>query len=375
MLALVSRTILTVVSLVVCAGAAVAAQKCVDPKHALGVSRVVEIDTTTGPAFGSQHTPHVEFLADKEVVLTFDDGPLRPYTRPVLDALEAECTRATFFLVGRMALSDPAMVREVARRGHTVGSHTWSHQNMRKITPLKARHEIELGFSAVRLALGAQPAPFFRFPYLADTRSMNGIMQSRHMGVFSIDVDSNDYRTKDPALVHQNILSELAERRKGIILFHDIQTSTAQALPALLAILKAKGYRVVHMVPKHRATTLPEFDAIAKEEAGQRQVASLAKPLADRSLTWTMNTRVAAAGSAGGDAYTTQPTARRPSSAAPSPPPVAPFARAPSPPPSPTQQQPGLVATPAPLTPQERAVLRAQIAAQNEWRTRVFGGN
>ena len=363
--ALVSRSMLALALLAAGSGLAAAAQKCVDPKHALGVSRVVEIDTASGPRFGHQQYPDINFLADKEVVLTFDDGPLRPYTRPVLDALEAECTRATFFLVGRMALADPAMVREISRRGHTVGAHTWSHQNLRKLTPLKARHEIELGFSAVRLALGRPPAPFFRFPYLGDTKSMNGLMQSRRMGVFSIEVDATDYRTKDPAQVHQNILNQLAEKRKGIILFHDIQTSTSHALPGLLAALKAQGYRVVHMVPKTAATTLAEFDALAKEEAGQRQVATLSKPLVDRSLTWSINTRVAAADGGGG--VPAPQAARRPGPAL-----------APALPPLTQGSQPALVAPPVPLTAEQRSVLRQmarQRAAEGEWRTRVFAPN
>jgi peptidoglycan-N-acetylglucosamine deacetylase len=121
---------------------------CEGGAQALGVGRIVEVDTSSGPRFGHQQYKDQEFLADGEVVLTFDDGPLRPYTRPVLKALDAECTKATFFMVGQMALADPEMAREVARRGHTIGSHTWSHKNLKRLTPLKARGEIEPMHSA-----------------------------------------------------------------------------------------------------------------------------------------------------------------------------------------------------------------------------------
>jgi peptidoglycan/xylan/chitin deacetylase (PgdA/CDA1 family) len=267
---------------------AIAQEACIPGPNALGVSRVAEIDTSPGPRFGFQYKEQ-DILADGEVVLTFDDGPLRAYTRPVLEALTAHCTKATFFLVGRMAVADPEMVREYARLGHTIGIHTWSHANLRALTPLRARTEIELGFSAVQQALGKPVAPFFRFPYLADTRSMTTHLQERHVGIFSIDVDSKDYRTRNPESVHRKVMSDLARAKKGIILFHDIQPSTARALPALLADLKAKGYRIVHLQPKAEATTMPEFDAVAQRELDRRQATVTSQPLARRSLTWPVS--------------------------------------------------------------------------------------
>jgi peptidoglycan/xylan/chitin deacetylase (PgdA/CDA1 family) len=104
---------------------------CRNQTSALGISRVVEIDTSDGPRFGHQQYRDLDLLRDGEVALTFDDGPLRPYTQPVLDALVAHCTKATFFIVGRMVVADPEMVKEIARRGHTIGTHTWSHQNFK----------------------------------------------------------------------------------------------------------------------------------------------------------------------------------------------------------------------------------------------------
>ena len=252
---------------------------------ALGVSRVVEIDTSTGPLFGAPYK-EPSFLADGEVVLTFDDGPLRAYTMPVLEALAAHCARATFFLVGRMAVADPETVKEYARRGHTVGTHTWSHANLQALTPLKARAEIELGFSAVQQAMGKPLAPFFRFPFLRDTKSMIFHLQERQIGIFSIDVDSKDYRSRDPGSVHRKVMADLARTRKGIVLFHDIQPSTARALPGLLADMKANGYRIVHIQPKVHATTVAEFDSQAQATLDKRRAAVADQPLAKRALTW-----------------------------------------------------------------------------------------
>jgi peptidoglycan-N-acetylglucosamine deacetylase len=256
----------------------------------LGVSRIVEIDTATGPRLGTQYHEH-DILEDGEVVLTFDDGPLRAYSKLVLDALDAQCTKATFFVVGRMALADPDMVQEYVRRGHTVGAHTWSHANLAHLTPLRARTEIELGFSAVQGAMGKPIAPFFRFPYLSHPASSDMYLQSRHIATFSIDIDSKDYRTRDPAPVQRKVMADLAHLKKGIILFHDIQPSTAHALPGLLAELKAKGYRIVHVRPKGIATTLAAYDAIAQQElARKRTAATTEHPQVRRALTWPMAT-------------------------------------------------------------------------------------
>ena len=80
---------------------------CSERKGVLGVSRVVEIDTSKGARFGNMQYKDIDFLKPGEIVLTFDDGPLRPKTTSVLNALEGHCTKATFFMVGRMALVDP----------------------------------------------------------------------------------------------------------------------------------------------------------------------------------------------------------------------------------------------------------------------------
>jgi peptidoglycan/xylan/chitin deacetylase (PgdA/CDA1 family) len=256
---------------------------------AIGVARTQTIDTSSGPRYGHQQYKDIDFLADGEVVLTFDDGPLRPYTMPVLKALDAHCTKATFFVVGRMALSDPALVKETAKRGHTIGTHTYSHMDLRKTAASRARGEMELGFSAVTKALGAPTAPFFRFPYLSAPKGMLDYARSRRFGVFSIEVDANDYRTKDPAVVHRNVLSQLSEAKKGIILFHDIQASTAGALKGLLDELKVRGFKVVHLQASAPVATLPEFDAMAVKEMNRKSTIATADPLASRSVVWPVS--------------------------------------------------------------------------------------
>ncbi len=251
----------------------------------LGVSRKVEIDASGGPRFGLQQYKENDFLRDKEVVLTFDDGPLRRHTRAVLAALASHCTQATFFMVGRMAASDPEMVREVARHGHTVALHTWSHRNLRAIGIERARQEIELGASAVQKALGQPVAPFFRFPYLADSQATLAYLAQRNLAVFYIDNDAYDYRTSNAGTVQRNILRSLESKRKGIALFHDIQPSTARALKDLLDALAERGFKIVHVVAKTRATTLAKYDELAAAEVAKRSRTPMAA-MARRSIVY-----------------------------------------------------------------------------------------
>jgi len=159
---------------------------CANP-DALGVSRVVEIDTKGGPGFGFEHFKQLDFLTDKEVVLTFDDGPWPGNTPSVLKTLADECTKAVFFPIGKHATYHPEILKQVAAAGHTVGAHTWSHANLnsKKMTEQEAKDELEKGFSAVKLALGAPPAPFFRFPQLQHNPAAMAYLGSRNVAIFS----------------------------------------------------------------------------------------------------------------------------------------------------------------------------------------------
>lgn len=246
-------------------------EDCAADPSRLGLSRVVEIDTTNGPHFGGMHGGNNAFLEDGEVVLTFDDGPSPSHTRKILAALAAHCTKATFFMVGRMAAADPAMVREVAVAGHTIGSHTWSHKNLGVLAFPRSRKEVETAISTITAANRAPISPFFRFPYLSDSKSVDAYLKERNVANIWIDVDSKDYLTRDPKLVIRRIMAQLATKHKGIILMHDIQLSTSRAIDTLLDTLHEQGYKVVHIVAKSQLQTLPEFDEDAKKLIAARE--------------------------------------------------------------------------------------------------------
>ena len=241
-------------------GAAAGTAQAACGDQTLGVSRTITIDATGGKLYGGLQYDSGNLLRDGEVILTFDDGPLRRHTRRVLKALDSHCTKGTFFMVGRMAVADPAMVREVANAGHTIAHHTWSHKNLLRRNARRAGGEIELGISAVRIAAKAPTSPFFRFPYLGDPGSMIAYGKSRNLAIFSIDIDSYDYKTKSGAKVFSNIMRQLRSRRKGIMLFHDIQPSTASAMQRILDTMQREGFKIVHVVSKTPVETLTDFD-------------------------------------------------------------------------------------------------------------------
>src|SRR5215510_4376883 len=153
------------------AAPAPATAKCDNP-NALGVARVVEIDTTGGPGFGFEHFKAYDFLRDHEIVLTFDDGPWPGHTPAVLKALADQCTKAVFFPIGKHAGWHPEIMKQVASAGHTVGSHTWSHKDLSKLSEQEGKDEFEKGASAVQAALGTSEASFFRFPGLRSPPEM-----------------------------------------------------------------------------------------------------------------------------------------------------------------------------------------------------------
>ncbi|MBC7578125.1 MAG: polysaccharide deacetylase family protein [Tardiphaga sp.] len=258
---------------------AVAAPAACANAIALGIARTVEIDTTGGPGLGMSQYRDYDFLQPGEVVLTFDDGPWPVNTPAVLAALDAQCLKAVFFPVGKHASWHPEILKQVLARGHTVGSHTWSHVNLAIKPPQEAKDEIEKGFSAVALAAGQPIAPFFRFPQLRQTAELKAYLGQRNIAAFSIDVDSEDFRIHKPDVLITGVMAKLKKTGKGIILMHDFQKSTAQALPELLLQLKAGGYKVVHIRAKDTAVTLPDYDAaVATLMAPART--STAKPLA-----------------------------------------------------------------------------------------------
>jgi peptidoglycan/xylan/chitin deacetylase (PgdA/CDA1 family) len=234
------------------AGAA-QAEDCPGHPDALGTSRVLVVDPSEISQVGVMQYHQSLPLNDKEVVLTFDDGPVPRYSNAVLDILAAQCVKATYFLVGAMARAYPATVRRIYEEGHTIGTHTEDHPSrMQKLPIEKVRQEIDEGIADVGAALGdpTELAPFFRIPGLARTDAIDQELAARSLIVFSSDTVADDWHRRiKPAQIVNRAMSRLEARGKGILLLHDIHPATVAALPELLAKLKAAGFHVVHVVP------------------------------------------------------------------------------------------------------------------------------
>jgi peptidoglycan/xylan/chitin deacetylase (PgdA/CDA1 family) len=241
---------------------AAAAAECPNPE-AIGTSRILAIDPTEHPRVGTMQYRDTLPLADKEVVLTFDDGPLPPYTDRLLQILASECVKATFFVVGQMARAYPQIVRHLHRDGHTIGTHSHTHpKSFDQLEFARAQLEIEEGFAVTAAALGnaTAVAPFFRFPGLNRTPELENYLASRARTTWSMDVPSDDWRGVDADEVIRRSIARLEAKRKGILLLHDIQPVAVLALPRLLQELKARGFRIVHVVPSQSTRLKPIAD-------------------------------------------------------------------------------------------------------------------
>jgi peptidoglycan/xylan/chitin deacetylase (PgdA/CDA1 family) len=228
------------------------AADCPGHPDAIGTSRTIVVDPRQYSLIGTMQYGKTLPLEDHEVVLTFDDGPLPKYSNQILDILAAHCAKATFFLVGSQAHANPEGVRKVRDAGHTVATHSQNHPVGMDRLPLdRARQEIEQGIASVTAALadGTAPAPFVRIPGLRTNDGIEEYAKSKGLQVWSADFPADDWRHVSAGRVYDLAIQRLEAKGKGILLLHDIQPRTVAALPRILRELKARGYRIVHVVP------------------------------------------------------------------------------------------------------------------------------
>jgi peptidoglycan-N-acetylglucosamine deacetylase len=228
-----------------------------DPKTT-HLSRIVAADSTSGPLYGvtvndagNKSQRRTLDLKDHELVLTFDDGPLGNNTQSILDTLQKHCTKAIFFAVGKMAMAQPKLVQEMEQRGHTIGTHTWSHPRaMHTMPPEEAKLEIEKGFIAVSEAVGKPIAPFFRFPGFRDSHETVAYLAKRNISVWGTDIISGDADAggSSAARITHDVIARIHGAGKGIVLFHDIKKTTAEALDGVLTQLESEGYKYVQVL-------------------------------------------------------------------------------------------------------------------------------
>ena len=217
-----------------------------------------------GPAYGTMQYPKGAPLDAKQIALTFDDGPDPKTTRRVLDILDHHCVKATFFMVGIYAQRHPEIVREVAARGHIIGTHSWSHpNNLRRLSPSAARRQIRRGFEAVETALATAPedsrarlAPFFRFPGLNDSKALIDWLGQRNIATISCEFGADDWKRIGAAQIRSRALRNAGYAGRGILILHDTKPRTADMLSSFITTMRKQGYSFVQLVPAEDAREL-----------------------------------------------------------------------------------------------------------------------
>ncbi|MEG0797217.1 MAG: polysaccharide deacetylase family protein [Acidaminococcaceae bacterium] len=186
----------------------------------------------------------------KVVALTFDDGPYPPYTEAVLAVLQEEQVPATFFVVGENASLHPQIVREMVAAGHQVGTHTYHHVDLLRLSPQAVRAELAQGVAALTQITGQKPT-LLRPPH--GFKDYNVLQAAQELGlqVVNWSVIPRDWTNPGANVIVERVVSQV--QPGSIVLLHDgdspakisSREQTVVALPLIIARLRAEGYSFV----------------------------------------------------------------------------------------------------------------------------------
>lgn len=189
---------------------------------------------------------------DKQVLLSFDDGPDPVYTARILDILRKEKVPAAFFVVGSAAQSNLPLLKRISREGHEIGNHTFTHPNMAEVSEERAISEMETTRLLIEAATGRSTI-LFRAPYNADAEpstevELRPVALSRAEDYYTVgeSIDPNDWEAGITAdSIYARVVRQYeANPSKGIILLHDAggdRQATVEALPRIIHYFKVKG--------------------------------------------------------------------------------------------------------------------------------------
>lgn len=173
------------------------------------------------------------------MALTFDDGPVRPTTVEVLDALAARDVPATFFVIGRLAEQEPELLRRMAAEGHEIGNHTHTHPDLTTLDRAEAVAELEAAQDAVEAATGERPT-VARPPWGFHDAGVDAAIEETVGTVLTWTADTEDWQSRSAAAV-----TDVEVSAGDVVLMHDIYPSTSGAVGALVDRLEAEGYTLV----------------------------------------------------------------------------------------------------------------------------------
>jgi peptidoglycan/xylan/chitin deacetylase (PgdA/CDA1 family) len=175
------------------------------------------------------------------IALTFDDGPVEGTLR-ILDILDAQGVKATFFVQGWRVAAHPEIAAEIVRRGHSLQSHGYGHGRWPGMSDRVLRREMQRADDAIRAAAGVVPG-CARPPWGLFTTRTNAVIASLGMRVMRWDIDTSDYAHQNPA----RLLAEAAEwEPDSVVLGHDtVDWVWTPALGEIIETLKGRGLEFV----------------------------------------------------------------------------------------------------------------------------------
>ncbi len=180
--------------------------------------------------------------AGKMVALTFDDGPFAKKTSQILQILQENDCRATFFTIGKYVHNNPELAQQVLAAGCELGSHSWFHTKQTDLSSEERAEDFARVAKAFNEAVGAPPY-LFRAPYGAVDDEVKADIAAQNMISVLWSLDTEDWRAKSADAVYNSVLDVV--RDGDIILMHENAEYTVEVLPRILAALKEQGYQVV----------------------------------------------------------------------------------------------------------------------------------
>jgi peptidoglycan/xylan/chitin deacetylase (PgdA/CDA1 family) len=176
---------------------------------------------------------------NKYIALTFDDGPSPSTTPRLLNILERENIHATFFVIGNLAARNPQILSRMVADGHVVGSHSWSHSDLSKMSSSGIINDLTKTANAIKAATGSEPT-LLRPPYGAVSRTLQN---SSNLPLILWSVDTRDWESRNVNSIYNIVVRNV--KSGSIILFHDIYPTTITAVERLIPALKKAGYTFV----------------------------------------------------------------------------------------------------------------------------------
>jgi peptidoglycan/xylan/chitin deacetylase (PgdA/CDA1 family) len=183
-------------------------------------------------------------IGKKRIAITFDAGATAKFTPAILAALKQNKVKATFFLTGIWVADNPELTRQIAKAGHELGNHSYSHRKFTDLNNQEVASELMRTEHLIKNLTGKSTKPYFRAPYGA--RNPRVLHIAANLGFRSIfwTVDSLDWApSQTPEQVYNRVLASVGNG--SIVLFHLSSNKTAAILAKLLSELKARGYELV----------------------------------------------------------------------------------------------------------------------------------